>query len=295
MNSGNGSSNSPRAASAQGPSIFGYSDYRLWLADYYTFRKALGRGFSFRAFSKAAGFQSPNVLKLVIDGQRNIGNDALDQFCQGLGLTGESRDYFKTLVALNQSSHDEEKQELLRKLNSLLPHSRRRDLSEAELKYLSHWLYPVLRELVSLVEFREDPYWISRRLNGKTTSGEVSSALAFLQENGFLKRDDTGRLQSCDALVITSDEVKSLAIRNYHRQMMDQAKETLETLPITMREFGALTMILPQDAVDELKERMKVFRRDLHTWAMEKSTAAQPDTIVQVNLQMYPHTKKVAG
>ncbi|MCB9620237.1 MAG: TIGR02147 family protein, partial [Sandaracinus sp.] len=45
--------------------VYGYLDYRAYLRDFYETKKAAGRGFSFRSFSKRAGLKSPNYLKLV--------------------------------------------------------------------------------------------------------------------------------------------------------------------------------------------------------------------------------------
>ena len=50
--------------------MFRYLDYRTFLADFYAAKKK--RGFSFRAFSRAAGLGAPNYLKLVISGERNL-------------------------------------------------------------------------------------------------------------------------------------------------------------------------------------------------------------------------------
>src|SRR5688572_29452348 len=52
------------------PDLYGYLDHRVYLRDEYAARKAEKRGFSFRAFSRRAGLQSPNHLKRVIDGER---------------------------------------------------------------------------------------------------------------------------------------------------------------------------------------------------------------------------------
>ena len=53
------------------PSPRDYDDYRAYLSELIQFLRTSKRGFSFRRFSKRAGYQSPNFLKLVIDGQRN--------------------------------------------------------------------------------------------------------------------------------------------------------------------------------------------------------------------------------
>jgi uncharacterized protein (TIGR02147 family) len=275
-------------------SIFGYMDFRAYLRDFYEFKKASQRGYSYRAFSKAAGFSAPNTLKLVIEGQRNIGDGAMDQFVLGLGLKGAMAAYFAALVQMNQSKSDAEKEACFRILQQLTPQAKRRDLHADEVTYLSHWLYPVLREMVTLPEFREDPYWIARRLVGAASVSEVTQALRFLIDSGFVVRNGD-RLIITDNMVFSSDELRSLAIRNYHRQMLDLAKHAIDTLDIAEREFGALTVILPETAVPALKERIKQFRRDLHSWAVHTITESTPESVVQVNVQMYPVTRKVSG
>jgi uncharacterized protein (TIGR02147 family) len=77
--------------------------------------------------------------------------------------------------------------------------------------------------------------------------------------------------------------------------MLDQAKESLDSLPLEEREFGALTFVLPEVALAELKYKMKLFRRELHTWAMQVAEGKEGEIVVQVNAQMYPHTRKVSA
>ena len=52
--------------------IYNFSDYRDFLKDRYRQLKEADPVFSFRHFSKQAGFGSPNYLKLVMDGKRNL-------------------------------------------------------------------------------------------------------------------------------------------------------------------------------------------------------------------------------
>ncbi len=276
-------------------SIFGFTDYRIYLKDYYQFRKESERGYSYRAFSKAAGFTSPNFLKLVIEGERNVSAQAIPQFCKALHLEGASAEYFTALVRMNQAKNDEEKDQCFAILQKLTPHHKRRDLHSEGHRYLSHWLYPTLREMILLNDFQEDPYWISRRLLGSASPSEVSGALSFLLQEGFVRRDEkTGKLELEDNMVFSSDEVRSLAIRNYHRQMLECAKNALEKLPMEQREFGAITFVLPESSLEELKYRLKKFRDDLHNWAIQAASGGKGDSVVQLNIQMFPQAKRTA-
>jgi hypothetical protein len=83
--------------------VFAYLDYRAFLRDYYQARKAAGRGFSYRSFSRRAGLKSPNYLKLVVDGARNLSTDMAARFAAACGLLDDEQCYFVDLVAFCQA------------------------------------------------------------------------------------------------------------------------------------------------------------------------------------------------
>ena len=277
------------------PSPFGYTNYRHYLRDFYEHQKSSRKGYSYRAFSKSAGFKSPNYLKLVIDGQRNISQEAVQKIIAVLKLSGAMAAYFDTLVKLNQASQDDERLQHFETLKKLIPAAKRRDLEATGLDYLSSWLHPVLREMTVLSDFRDDPYWIVRRIYGKASTEEISRSLNFLVQEGFVEKTREGRYAPKDNVVLSSDEIRSLAIRNYHRQMLDLARDSLDAQSMEEREFGALTVILAKEHLSELKERMKSFRQELHAWALAKNQEIPGDQVIQVNSHMYSHTKKVGA
>ncbi len=273
-------------------SIYGYTNFRQFLSDFYQTKKAGKRGYSFRQFSQAAGFKSPNILKLVIEGQRNLTPQSIEKFLEALNLSGNQASYFRSLVAMNQAESDEERKEHLESLQRLMPHAKRHQLDTEAAEYLSHWIYPVLRELVQHNDFRDDPYWIQRRLTGRIDIKEIVRALNFLKKNSLISKDAEGRFSVKDDMVISSDEIKSLAVRTYHKCALEQSLAALVDLPIDQREFGALIFQIPDQSLLELKQRLKSFRQELHEWALEQQKKAPDNTVVQLNLQMFPQTKK---
>ncbi len=84
-----------------------YSDFREFLRDFYQERKPYG--FSFREFSKLAGYSSPVFLKLVIEGKANLSERGTERVANATGLVGADVEYFRILVAMNQSKNAEEK------------------------------------------------------------------------------------------------------------------------------------------------------------------------------------------
>lgn len=271
--------------------LYEYTDYRQYLKDFYELQKKSTKKFSFRAFAKRAGFSSPNFLKLVIDHKRNLTPDSISMVCNAMQLSDNQREYFRELVLMNQAKSDADKELHFKKMTQLVPSVSKRILGEYAHKYLSHWLYPVLRELVCLEDFKEDPYWIARKLNFKVTVSQINSALEFLKSEGYLKYNAAKKLELVDKIIQSPDEVASFSYRNYHREMIKQAIESLEVIALNEREFGSLTFVLPKNSVAELKHKIKDFRKNLHLWAVEQIQDHHADVVYQINIQAYPHTK----
>src|ERR1700721_1624232 len=76
-------------------SVFNYSDYREYLKDFYQLKKSKAGTYSFAVFSLRAGIKSPNYLKLVMDGERNLTPENTLAFARGLGLSEQETLYWE--------------------------------------------------------------------------------------------------------------------------------------------------------------------------------------------------------
>ena len=97
-------------------SIFYYTDYRAFLADYYLAKKKAQGSFSYRIFSRRAGFKSPVFIKLVIDGKANLSQQSALQLGKAMNLDDQELDYFSALVEFNQARKDDVKKETREKI-----------------------------------------------------------------------------------------------------------------------------------------------------------------------------------
>src|SRR5689334_18628430 len=200
--------------------VFGYLDYRAFLRDHYTERKTHGRGFSFRAFAKAADLKSPNYLKLVMDGARNLTPQMAERFAAACGLRDESAAYFVDLVGFNQARTATERNAHYARLTSFRGWRKAHKLELQHAVYHSTWYMPAVRELAARADFREDPEWIARMLVPSIGKADASRALSTLLELGLLVRGEDGKLRHGEPLVSTGPETGWVHIGNYHRTMM---------------------------------------------------------------------------
>ena len=83
--------------------IIEYSDFRKYMRDFYEERK-LRHVFSWREFSKAAGFTSSSYMKVVCDGKSNLSRIGVERTGQAMGLVGFEMDYFRAMVNFGQET-----------------------------------------------------------------------------------------------------------------------------------------------------------------------------------------------
>ncbi len=267
------------------PDLFRYLDYRHYLKDFYRDKKKeRGSRFSFRSFSRLAGFSSPNFLKLVMEGKRNLGPDGIRKFLKALRLNKEEAAFFEHLVCFNQSSSDLERNEQYQKLANSKRYREIRQIEKDHFVYYSHWHYAAIRELVLLPEFKENHEWISRKLFPPITPREAGVALELLQKLGFLKRNKSGRLIQAEQNISTAQEVQSLAITNYHREMIRKAAESIEKTPPDKRDISSLTLALSKEKFLEAKRRIQEFRRELNILLSDDKKV---DSVYQINFRMF--------
>jgi uncharacterized protein (TIGR02147 family) len=257
------------------------------LKDFYAYKKAGPRAFSFRAFSRRAGLKSPNYLKLVMDGDRNLTPPMAIRFASACGLEGDAASYFVDLVAFNQAGTSAERNASYDRLKS---HRRYRSVHRLELAHADYhatWYLPAIRELATRKDFQADPAWIARRLRPRITEAEAERALRVLRELSLLVEGEDGRLVQADALVSTGPETRGLHIGNYHRTMMGRAAASIDEFPPQQRDISSLTLCLGPDRLAELKARIQRFRRELLEMSLEDP---DPREVIQINFQLFPLT-----
>jgi uncharacterized protein (TIGR02147 family) len=269
--------------------VFAYLDYRAYLRDYYNDRKAAGRGFSYRSFSRKAGLKSPNYLKLVVDGERNLSADMAERFASACGLKGDELRYFVDLVAFSQAPTLAERNQHYARLTGFQRYRNAHKLDVAHAAYFSAWYMPAVRELAVRTDFRDDPAWIAAQLVPEISRDEAEHALTTLLQLGLLVRESNGDIRQADVLLSTGVETRGLHIAAYHRAMVHRAMEAIDIIPAQDRDISSLTLCLSESGLRAFKERVQRFRKELlELSALEPN----PEQVVQINFQLFPLSRR---
>lgn len=270
------------------PQTTDYDDYRMFLTELVTHLRESTRSFSFRKFSRKAGYQSPNFLKLVIEGQRNISEESIGRFAKAFELNaGEEKD-FGHLVRFNQSKTDVERNKNYQLLKRNRP-GPTAELHAAQYDVYSKWYALPIRELSTIPGFKEDPEWIASQFRENVTTHEAKYALDLLQKVGLLVRNTGGKLRAAAARLKTGAEVP-LAVRNFHRSMLDHAQKSLDGLSTRERHISSLTQALTQTQYEDICERVDTFREDLLQIMEDVPTQNEDAQVYFVGFEVIPLT-----
>lgn len=276
------------------PAPESFQDFRAYLRAMIEHLKATRPQFSYRYFSRLAGFSSPNFLKLVADGTRNLSPQSIAKFARGLGLDQREQDTFETLVLLGQARTDAERNRYYARLRKRSSGSSATRLEDAQYEVYSLPYALTIREMLLLPDFVEDPAWIGRRLRPKVSATDVKTALLLLEEIGLIVRNEAGVLKPASTKISTGPRVRSLGVRNYHRSMLETAAASLDGVSVEKRDITALTLALTPAQYEEIRARIETFRRELLDLVEDPHA---PDNrgdreIYQLGFQLFPMTEK---
>ncbi len=270
--------------------VFDYMDYREFLREWY-YEAKKRYGFSYRVFSRQAGFKSSNIFKLVIDGDRNLTEDSVKRFIKGLNLGRDERDYFRNLVFFNQAKTHSEKNTYYRSLIRSKRYQELQPLAQDRYEYYSTWYHPVVRELIIAKDFDGTYGWIAERLEPHVPIEAVKKSIALLVRLGFItKSEETGLWEQATPLISSGSESDSLVLLNYHQSMFELMKEQVPRVPQSGRDVSALTLGVAKERLPQLKKRIQEFRREILQLVSDDH---EPDDVVVLGIQLLPVTKSV--
>jgi uncharacterized protein (TIGR02147 family) len=213
------------------------------------------------------------------------------RFAATCGLGPEAVDYFEALVAFNQATDNQSRNDSYRRMTSFKRYRRVQKLALGEAAYHSRGYVPAIRELALSKRFRDDPEWISQQLLPPIKETEARAALDILLDLRLLEPGPDGRLRQSTTAVSTGAETMGMHIANYHAEMMQRAAVAMVQIAPQERDISSLTLCLGSEGIANLKHRIQAFRGSLVELA---ECEREPSQVIQINFQMFPLTRDTA-
>ena len=267
--------------------ITDYQDYRRFMLDFYEENKK--SGFTWREFSKDAGFASPSYLKLVCEGKSSLSRVGVPRVAKAMNLSGFEFAYFEKMVEYGNTKNDEKKTEAFNELMRLAKEKKARVIDADMFNYYESAINSIVRELAPLMPGAL-PLEMAKKIKHDFTAQEIRVALKLLVKLNFLKVKDENVYEQTDKIIMGSSESLTLALRSMNRQMIDLAREAIDKIDPSERNISGVTVGVNEEALKRITDAVNTCRKQVVAIAGECNKI---DQVYRLNLQLFPLTKNV--
>lgn len=271
-------------------SLFDYLDYRTFLRDFYDAQKKENPYFSYRYIGRKIGLDPGYVVK-IMQGKLHVPEKYIDGFCSLCKFSAKEKKFFRTLIDFNKAKTEDRIKQLFEKLlacKSLGKHS----LDEFQYDYYHKWYHTAVRSLIGIVPFSGDFAALAAMLTPQVTVPDVKKSVALLEKLSLIRKEPSGVYALTDQFVTTGESWRMVAIRDFQRETINLAAESLDRHKKEDRDISTVTVAIDKEKLGELRERISEFRESILKLAGDSAT---PDCVYQLNVQLFPMASSKAG
>ncbi|MCB9496123.1 MAG: TIGR02147 family protein [Fibrobacteria bacterium] len=269
------------------PSVYTYTDFRQFLADWQVWKQTQDPAFSRSEFSRRLGLpRTRSFLNDVLRG-KTVTPAFVERFEQVMGLPREDARFFRALVGFNQASTPADREmhyEQLVRLNRT-PQS---NLDAASWDYYRDWHHAALRCALDAIDWDgENPARLARRLTPRFTPGQIRASFQLLKEMGMIARRPDGIWKPVQRILTSGAPARDERIRQHQLDCLALARDALlSDLPEGARDTSAAFLAISGEAETMLRRRLAHFRAEVRS-IVHKDT--EPATrMVHLGIQLFP-------
>lgn len=280
------------------PLLAEYTDYRKYLKDVYDHRRANEgsklRPYAYSTFSAAANIKSPNYLKLIIEGRRNLSEDMIVKFARALRLNRVEVDEFRALVLYGQATEPMQRNQYLKELSDLRAQRAMEADANNQISWekVPSWIGWVLYAMAEQRNVNFEPESLQKLFRVKANTDSIKVALEKLLASGELNRDEeTREVKKGRDLVESPQNLPVELIRKLQAELIYLGIESLFRDSPKEREFGAMTVALTEEEFNQVRFELRQLRKRLQKDIHVKRKATKGQRVYQLNIQLFPVTE----
>ncbi len=279
----------------QRPDIYSYHDYQTFLTDWFAFRKASQSEFSMRWLAKQAGLAS-GYLSMVLSRKRPLAGAASAKLLPFLGLNASELSFFENLLVLGNSDSHDARLAALERMRRFQKFQKSSSHDAEVFEYLTHWYFVAIREMAAMPGFEATPDWIQRRLRFAVPLKEVTTALDFLLQNGYILKAADGSVTLPEKDLNCSGGIYRVALAKFHNEIFSLAGQSIENTPSEERNIQGYTCKLDAEKFMQAKEIVNEALRKIQELGEAKTSdrkgSEETDAIYHLELALFPLTQK---
>ncbi len=270
-------------------SIFEYSNPSLFLRDTWNSKRAYNKNFTLRAWATQLGISSHGSFYQMIKGLRPLPKKYIHPISKSLKLGSKETLYFETLVDYSKAKDLEHKNFYKDRLKELSPSPKLSFYELESFHFIKNPLNGAIIEMTTLSDFKYDIKWIQDKLAIKYSQNEIQKAINLLLELKLITLCSDGKLKRSNAHIFTKQDIKNIALQEYHSNVLSLANSAIKTQEIDKREFNATAFGIKEEHLPQIKEDIRNFINEMIN--KYETTAGSADQIYQLSTQFFGLTK----
>jgi len=265
--------------------IFDFLDYKSYINSFVKSLPNKGRG-EYGRLAKAANISS-TLISQIFNGNRDLTLEQVFLICEYLNLNVEESEYFETLVLLNRSGLEKQKEHYRKKIKNLKAKNKsfqkhinpkKLELSpQEEITYYTEWIHSAVRLLGEIKAF-QNIEGMSEKL--KVEVKMIKESAEFLKKTGLIEYNN-GVIKGLEKNI---HQEKSSHL-NYLRQLSWRMKalENFQRKNESDFFFNAL-MTIKKSQLEKIKT---ILKEGLGSVGKEVDETTKPDEMMCLNIDFF--------
>ena len=255
-------------------------DYRQIIRNEYEHRRERNPLYSMRSFARDLNL-SPSRLSEVLNNKGDLSSQSILEVGARLGIPREEVLALKATLDLKKSTSPELRQAAQAYLDNYTYKNRFLQLTDDTFKILADWYHFAILSAMEMNFYDGSLAFLTRVMRLETDV--VQAALDRMLEHGMVKLNE-GKYYPTGEIFSTTNDIESRALKQSHKQTMDQVKACLDEVPVELRDITSATICIDIDKIPEAKKMIKEFRRNLSRFLESGKKSA----VYNINIQLHP-------
>lgn len=233
--------------------------------------------FSLRQRTEKVGNCSQALVSQILSGKRKLKRDQMPSLAQIFKLTSAEQSFID--------------KKLFCKLdNDIVAGPKHSKPKIAKNHLLADWINPYVKDAIHLKGFSLDSEKIFSMLQGMASPVRISKSVNFLLSQGFWRKTSEGSLVPEDPMTVTTNNIPSQKIQNFHKKALELAQKGLTSLPPDRRKSSTVILSIDEEDLVELRSLLDSFQQQLSEF-IERHPKGK-DSLVQITMHLTPVGRK---
>lgn len=277
-------------------SIFNYTNYRLFMRDYYLCEKKKNTHFSHRYIAQRVGFNSPGLFNQLINGKTKLSNHLMVNFSKFFKFKKREIEYFQLLVSFEKAKTNQEKRYFFDTMMNY-KEIKKRILTPEQFVIYKKWYYTVVRNLFKHYKFNGDFKKLANMLQPSITEFEAIEAVNVLLKLQLVKINDDGFYEAINQHISLGklSGTAPASIANSIIEVLDIAKDSIQSSPVEERMLKTYCFAIPKQVYDIICNDIKEFYNELYRKEKNyiQNSDGEDNKIYYLTTQLFPVSKRI--